>query len=66
MSYNTQEGYYTVGELGEGESFVTKYKWYLVAAAVAAAAGGFYYYKKNKLAKSMYGLGLDDVGCGCE
>ena len=65
MSYNTQEGYYTVGDLGaDEEGFITKYKYYLIAAAVAAAAGAAYYYNKKSKAGSMYGL--DDTGCGCD
>jgi hypothetical protein len=66
MAYTSQEGYYTVGDLGaDAEPFVQKYKWYLAAAAVLAAAGAGYYYYNKKAAGSMYGL--DDISdCGCD
>lgn len=68
MAYSTQEGYYTVGDLGAGEEgFFAKYKWYIVAAAALAAAGAGYYYMKKQKAASIYGLDdVNDTGCGCE
>jgi len=71
MAYSTEEGYYTVGDLGAAdESFITKYRWYLVGAAVLAAAGAGYYYMKKKGGAGVYGMdGVDDLGdtgCGCE
>ena len=60
MSYGTQEGYYTVGELGD-EGIVAKiaeYKWYLLG--VALLAGGVYYWRKRSAAATD---GLNDCGC---
>jgi len=69
--YITEEGYATVGEFGDFAavpSFVTTYKWYLLAAAVIAAGGlGYYWYKKNYGGAVAAYDGLDDVAdCGCD
>ena len=67
MAYSTEEGYYTVGDLGAtDEAWYQKYRWYLVGAAVLVAAGAGYYVMKKRREESLYGLDATDTGCGCE